>query len=291
MRRKINLFVVLSFAILVMFLPQESEAAVKVVKVKTSTTYKIFKGEKLRLYVKGYKSNKKAKKVKWKSSNKKIATVSKKGVVTGKKGGTCKITATVKKKKYTTKIFVYAGEKTVYEYDEDPEEPTDRYNVDIVTLNADKIDLFIGQSFTLKISGTKNEITWKSSNPKVATVSSKGKVKAINEGKTTITASYEDSKYVYTLKCKITVLPLWMTEKELEEKGLFFAKISDSVIHITGQTQKDSLTGNSESYLLEIPDNLLIDTIYGDELRFKWTGSEILYNTEDMVNLGLIVDN
>lgn len=129
MKRKIKLFVVVLFAIFTISSSLKSEAAVKVVTFKTSTTYKILKGEKLRLYVKGYENNKKSKKVKWKSSNKKIATISKNGVVIGKKGGTCKITATVKKKKYTTKIFVFTGENKKYEYDADPEDPVDRYDI------------------------------------------------------------------------------------------------------------------------------------------------------------------
>lgn len=45
-------------------------------------------------------------KVTWKSSNKKVATVSKKGKVTAKKAGTAKITATVKAKKFTCRIIV-----------------------------------------------------------------------------------------------------------------------------------------------------------------------------------------
>ena len=47
-----------------------------------------------------------ATKAKWSSSNKKIATVNKKGVVTGKKAGKAKITATYKGKKYVATITV-----------------------------------------------------------------------------------------------------------------------------------------------------------------------------------------
>lgn len=47
-----------------------------------------------------------ATKVTWKTANKKIATVSKKGVVTAKKPGKVKITATYKKKSYTSTITV-----------------------------------------------------------------------------------------------------------------------------------------------------------------------------------------
>ncbi len=47
-----------------------------------------------------------ATKVKWKSANKKIATVSKNGKVTAKKKGNVKITATYKGKKYTFNVTV-----------------------------------------------------------------------------------------------------------------------------------------------------------------------------------------
>ena len=205
------------------------------IKLKVVVTYKIQKGEKLRLYVKGYK---KSKKVKWKSSNKKIASISKSGVVTGKKGGTCKITAKIGKKRYKAKIFVLAGERIVYKHNASSKSPSNRHNSVFVTLNINEKNLYIGQSIILKVSGTKRKITWKSSNSKVATVSSKGYVVSKGEGQAVITASYKDSKYIYELDCKITVNPLWMTEKALEAKGLFFIKMSDSVIHIIGQSKK-----------------------------------------------------
>lgn len=51
------------------------------------------------------------KKVKWSSSKKKIATVTKKGVVKAKKKGTAKIVAKIGKKKYTCKVVVKAKKK------------------------------------------------------------------------------------------------------------------------------------------------------------------------------------
>lgn len=59
-------------------------------------------------------------KITWKSSNKKVATVSKKGVVTGKKKGTVKITATRNKKKITCKVQVKNNERKLEKYSTNP---------------------------------------------------------------------------------------------------------------------------------------------------------------------------
>ena len=46
-------------------------------------------------------------------------------------------------------------------------------------LNKKSISLNVGKTYTLKASGTKGKITWTSSKKSVATVSSKGVVKAV----------------------------------------------------------------------------------------------------------------
>ena len=71
-------------------------------------------------------------------------------------------------------------------------------NIKINTINK---TLNVGKKYTLKISGTKKKIKWSSSNTKIATVSSKGKVTAKKKGKCTITAKIGKKKY----KCIITV--------------------------------------------------------------------------------------
>lgn len=70
-----------------------------------------------------------------------------------------------------------------------------------VKINKTKKTLKVGQTYQLKITGTKKTVKWKSSKKKVATVSSKGKVKAKAVGKTNITATVGNKTY----KCKITV--------------------------------------------------------------------------------------
>lgn len=84
----------------------ESHAAskIKLSKKKVSTNV----GKSFTLKVKGTK-----KKVKWKSSNKKVATVSTKGKVKAKKSGKATITAKVGNKKLKCKVIVYPNYKKI----------------------------------------------------------------------------------------------------------------------------------------------------------------------------------
>lgn len=144
-------------------------ATVKLNKPKAT----IYVGSSTTLKISGAKS-----KVKWTTSNKKIATVTRKGKVTAKKAGTVTITAKLKKKSYKCKVIV----KTP-------------------SLNSAKKTLMEGKTFTLKITGTAAK-SWISSNKLVATVSSKGKVTAKKAGTATITCKGKNGK---KYKCKITV--------------------------------------------------------------------------------------
>ena len=76
-----------------------------------------------------------------------------------------------------------------------------------VALNKTSLTLTVGKSYTLKAtftpSNTTNKnLTWSSSDKKIATISSTGKVKAIKKGTATITVKTANGK---TAKCKITV--------------------------------------------------------------------------------------
>ena len=69
-----------------------------------------------------------------------------------------------------------------------------------VKINKSKITL--GKKAKLKVTGTKQKITWSSSNENVAVVSSKGKVVALKKGTAKITAKVQKKKYY----CKVTVV-------------------------------------------------------------------------------------
>lgn len=96
LKRGVVLVAVLFLA--TVLVPFSSEAASKNGISKKNAS--ICVGEKLTLKVNGKT------KVKWKTSNKKIASVNKNGVITGKKKGSCTITATSSGKKYNCKVKV-----------------------------------------------------------------------------------------------------------------------------------------------------------------------------------------
>jgi hypothetical protein len=70
-----------------------------------------------------------------------------------------------------------------------------------VKISAKKKTLNVGQSFTLKVSGTKKKVKWSSNKKSVATVSSTGKIFAESAGTAKITAKVGKKTY----KCTVTV--------------------------------------------------------------------------------------
>lgn len=126
-------------------------------------------------------------KVTYSSSNTKVATVSSKGVITGKAAGTAKITVKSGNKKATVTVKV-AKVKTT-KLSGVPSSKTVKK----------------GKTFTIKASVTpKNsdeKVIYKTSNKKIATVTSKGVVKGIKKGTATITVQSGSKKQT----CKVTV--------------------------------------------------------------------------------------
>ena len=151
------------------------------------------KGKTFTLKSKVTVTGKASKKVTYKTSNKKIATVNAKGKITAKKKGTAKIyviSKADKKKKCTITVTVGTP-------------------VTKVKLNKTKSTMTIGKKQTLKATVTPKKasskaVVWKSSNKKVATVTSKGVVKAKKAGTVTITATAKDGSGKKA-SCKVTV--------------------------------------------------------------------------------------
>ena len=126
-------------------------------------------------------------KVTYSSSNKSIATVSSSGTVTGKKAGTAKITVKSGTKKTVVTVTVT------------------KIKTKKLTGVPKTKTLFRGKTFTIKAvatpKNTDERITYKSSNTKIAAVTSKGVVKGLRKGKATITVQSGSKK----MTCKVTV--------------------------------------------------------------------------------------
>ena len=179
--KRISIMLVLCLLITMIAVPTTASAANL---NKKSITLNV--GKKYTLKVKGTKSR-----IKWSSNKKSVATVSSKGVVKAVKKGTAVITAKYGKKKLTCKVTV-------------------KQPVIGITLNKKSIKLKNGETYTLKAKvapGNANNkaIAWKSSNKKIATVSSKGVVKAIGTGTVTITATAKDGSGK-KVTCKVNVI-------------------------------------------------------------------------------------
>ena len=70
-----------------------------------------------------------------------------------------------------------------------------------IKIDRSSVTVYVNQTVTLKVSGTKAKVTWASSNKKIATVSSNGLVKGVKKGTATIRAKVSNT----TLKCEVTV--------------------------------------------------------------------------------------
>ena len=151
------------------------------------TTANIEKGKTLTLKATVYPSDLKDKSVTWTTSDKKIATVSSSGKVTGVKAGTATITCTSKATGLKETCAVTVG---------------------YVSLDKTEVALEKGKTLTLKAtvypSSLKDKsVTWTTSDKKIATVSSSGKVKGVKAGTVTITCTSKATGLKET--CKVTV--------------------------------------------------------------------------------------
>lgn len=128
------------------------------------------------------------------SSDEEVATVDKDGKVKVLKAGECDITTTL----------MQDGEKVT----EKTTHVKAFYEVESITLDSNEGKLTVGNSHTIKATvapekvSTETPIEWSSSNEKVATVDSNGKVTAVSSGNATITATAgeESANYEVTVE-------------------------------------------------------------------------------------------
>ena len=162
------------------------------------------------------------KQVSWKSEDETIATVSD-GKVKAIKSGNTTITVTTSDGNKTASCSIIVNEKI--------------YHVESISLNRTSLELMEGDEFTLVATiapsnADNQKVIWTSSDNAVASVDG-GKVKALKQGSTTITAKTDDGGKTAT--CELTVLGryvdlglsvMWATcnlgASSPEEYGLYY---------------------------------------------------------------------
>ncbi len=87
-------------------------------------------------------------------------------------------------------------------------------HVQAASISKTKVTLLSGQSVSLKVNGKKGKVKWSSSKKSVATVNSKGLVKAKKKGTAKITAKIGKKKYT----CKVTVQSPKLSKTKLSLK-------------------------------------------------------------------------
>ncbi len=132
--------------------------------------------------------------------------------------------------------------------------------VESITLNEPTLELEVGDTETLTATvkpndATEKTVTWTSSVPTVATVDKAGKVTAVAEGATTVTATADGKK----AECVVTVSAAKMSEQEWQASLTAFATAKN--FHLT-LTVANSIVGevklNEDTYY----DNGGVERIY-----------------------------
>ena len=138
-------------------------------------------GQSYKIKIKSIKPKKSSKSVYYKSSNTRIATVSSKGIVRGKKEGKIKITVRSKKNK-KLKRTVNITVKRLRPYS--------------LKLNISSLNLFINDTYRLKYTVKSNSsVLFSSSNKSVATIDKNGKITPKKDGNTIITVKTTKNSY------------------------------------------------------------------------------------------------
>ena len=195
------------------------------------------------------------KEVSWTSSDEKIATVDENGKVTAISEGKATIIVTTKDGGFTA-----SSEITVLPKGEDGGTGGEPEDIKVTGVSLDKTsgELKVDEELKLVASilpedATNKEVSWTSSDEKIATVDENGKVTAISEGKATITVTTKDGGF--TANSEVTVLPKGEDGGTGEEPGGSEEKPSE--VLPGGNTDEEGTNlpetgGNNPTYILII---------------------------------------
>ena len=159
-----------------------------------------------------------------------------------------------------------------------------------VKLSKTKATLSKGETLTLKVKGTKDKVTWKSSDKKVAAVSKKGVVTAKKEGKATITAKVGKK----TLKCKISVVDLSLKKSDFDmdqEHSIGSKKYTNFVDMINENPDVGNIWGQKMRGLGSGDSQKKIEKKFGKSLMFTKDSEKYSGIFDMLTNIGLVADH
>ncbi len=239
----------------------------------TKKTYQMKAGKKITVKA-VCKPTAAVKSVSYKSSNKTVATVTKKGVVKAVKPGTAKITATVKGKNKKPKK-AYMKVKVA-------KEAPQAVNVSSVVLDKTELSLSAGESAQLTAKVLPNNakdktVRFSSSNSAVATVSPAGLVTAASEGTAKITAAAGGKTAVCSVKVTVQEVPVTGIKLNMASITLnkgHEAELVSTVLPRTATNQEVSYS-SSDDKIVFVDDRGLMTAIANGTAKITVTCGEI----------------
>lgn len=210
---------------------RETDVPVSSISLNLSTAEMII-GENTQLQVSISPSNATDKTVIWGSSKQSVATVSNSGLVTAVAEGNTTITATAGGKSATCSVTVSKGIIAVTS----------------VELNKTSLELVEGESETLTATVKPDDamdktVTWTTSDASIATVEN-GKVTAVKEGETTITASVGSK----SMTCKVVVVKKVIAVESIELNKTTLELVEDDSETLVATVKPDNATNKTVTW-------------------------------------------
>ena len=220
--------------------------------------------------------------VSWKSTNVDVATITEDGTVTAKGAGQATIKVTVGDVSATCKVNVVQPVTSIY--------------LNKTSLEMTALDTYQLQASVYPSEANNKEVSWESSDEKVATVDENGLVQAKEKGTAVITAKAKDGSEV-SRSCKVTVknTAYVVTDiSKLESTHNYENNCSDFWVYTKAGASALNITFNSKTALEEDFDYLYVFDKENKQVG-KYTGTQLAGQTitilGDTVKIQLVSDD
>ena len=220
--------------------------------------------------------------VSWKSTNVDVAAIAEDGTVTAKGAGQATIKVTVGEVSATCKVNVVQPVTSIY--------------LNKTALEMTALDTYQLQASVYPSEANNKEVSWESSDEKVATVDENGLVQAKEKGTAVITAKAKDGSEV-SRSCKVTVknTAYVVTDiSKLESTHNYENNCSDFWVYTKAGASALNITFNSKTALEEDFDYLYVFDKDNKQVG-KYTGTQLAGKTitvsGDTVKIQLVSDD